>query len=147
GTRTGSSSTRRGGAATTSTTSAEPRRGWGRSLPRPPLTPLAHRGLDVDHRDARRWTRDRSTIHLGDLGVQGLDPGAHILLERAAPDLLQLAFDPGPDIERRRREGEPLTLDELFHPPVRIVVPPQIGDGLALPEKIVEVALLLGLPD
>ena len=43
--------------------------------------------------------------------------------------------------------GELLALDELLHPPVRIVVPTQIRDRPALTEKIVEVTLLLGFPN
>ena len=100
--------------------------------------PTRHDLIDVQRAEARRRPVHHGRVDLGDLDVERGDPTTDRRLVRELLDRGELPLHPAEQLKRWRQHGDLLALDELPHPPERVMFLIEIREGLTGPRQVVE---------
>src|SRR5262245_42278691 len=100
--------------------------------------PTRHDLINVQYAEARRRPLHHGRVDLGDLDVERVDPTTDRRFIGELLDRGELPLHLAEQLERWRQTGDLLALDELLHPPKRVVFLIEIREGLTGPRQVVE---------
>src|SRR5262245_8463516 len=111
------------------------------------LPPTLHDLVRIERAEARRRPLHHGGIDLADLGIERGNPATDGRFVVQLPARGELLLHLAERLQRWRQYGDLLALDELLHPPVRVVLIADIRQWLAGPRQVVEGSLLPGDTD